>query len=479
MLILNFHIQKNLALKASACFLAVSALGCSAHAQTVNKFRLADLAGQELIDLPNVDSETTSANAPATTTGMGLADVVSLSLQQSPQMRQARAQFESAEARVGVARADLLPAASIRIAKGPEKSESTTQAIPTTGSNKHTYFSRTMRLTQPVFNVPVFKEFDSSRQTKDASALRLQSMREATSLAATKATIDVAVARITLNFSDAQLEQLNKILNYLEARASAGASSQADLERARTRVLNARQTRIEQQTNYRNAMFELDRLTGIMPTTLQLPFLQLLPALPDNHGQIRQYVKDQNFDLLALRKDINAQRSTVTGEYSKYLPVLGVSLEKDTTENVRGTNPTWNDTRALAVMTWNISLGGKEYYSAQQAGAELRNREAKLDDETQRLSQATEADIALLQSTALRLQAAEAEQASALTVVNAVDEQLKSGRIGSLLEALDASDRLFGARFRLTQALGQQMKAHAQLLGRLGLLSDVQTQAKL
>ncbi len=317
MLILNFYIQKNLALKASACFLAVSALVSSAHAQTANKFRLADLAGQELIDLPNVDSETASANAPAATTGMGLADVVSLSLQQSPQMRQARAQFESAEARVGVARADLLPAASIRIAKGPEKSESTTQAIPTTGTNKHTYFSRTMRLTQPVFNMPVFKEFDSSRQTKDASALRLQSMREATSLAATKATIDVAVARITLNFSDAQLEQLNKILNYLEARASAGASSQADLERARTRVLHARQTRIEQQTNYRNAMFELDRLTGVMPTTLQLPFLQLLPALPDNHGQIRQYVKDQNFDLLALRKDINAQRSTVTGEYSK------------------------------------------------------------------------------------------------------------------------------------------------------------------
>jgi hypothetical protein len=131
--------------------------------------------------------------------------------------------------------------------------------------------------------------------------------------------------RITLNFSDAQLEQLNKILNYLEARASAGASSQADLERARTRVLNARQTRIEQQTNYRNAMFELDRLTGIMPTTLQLPFLQLLPALPDNHGQIRQYVKDQNFDLLALRKDINAQRSTVTGEYSKSVSCVAIT----------------------------------------------------------------------------------------------------------------------------------------------------------
>ena len=226
-------------------------------------------------------------------------------------------------------------------------------------------------------------------------------------------------------------------------------------------------------------MFEINRLTGLMPTALQLPFLQVLPALPDSDGQIRQYVKDQNFDLLALRKDVNAQRSAVNGEYSKYLPVLGVSLEKDRTENVRGTNAPWNDTRALAVMTWNVSLGGKEYFSAQQAGAELRNREAKLDDETQRVSQATETDIALLQSTDLRLKTAEAEQTSALTVVNAVEEQLKSGRIGSLLEALDASDRLFGARFRLTQALGQQMKAHAQLLSRLGLLSDVQLQAKL
>lgn len=479
MLTFNREVHRNFAHKASACFLAVSALVSAANAQPLNKFRLADLVGQELIDLPHVDSDTASPYAQAATTGMGLADVVSLSLQQSPQMRQTRAQFESAQARVGVARADLLPAASIRIAKGPEKSESTVEALPTIGFNRHTYFSRTLRLTQPVFNVPVFKEFDSSRQTQDASALRLQAMREATSLAATKATIDVAVARITINFSDSQLEQLNKILNYLEARASAGASSQADLERARTRVLNARQTRIEQQTNYRNAMFELGRLTGIMPSALQLPFLQLLPALPDDHSQIRQYVKDQNFDLLALRKDINAQSSSVTGEHSKYLPVLGVSLEKDTTENVRGTNPAWKDTRALAVMTWNISLGGKEYYSAQQAAAELRNREAKLDDETQRLLQATDADLALLQSTILRLQAAETEQASALSVVNAVDEQLKSGHMGSLLEALDASERLFGARFRLTQTLGQQMKAHAQLLSRLGLLSDIQTQAKL
>lgn len=466
--------QKSL-LKTTTYILASFAFVSIASAQLPSKLRLADLAGKDLIDLPNVDGDFANPKTQPTGKEMGLPEFVARSLQENTQIRQARSQLESAEARVGVARADTLPLVSLRIANGPEKSESRTIPLET---GKHTFYSRSMRLTQPVLNVPVFKELDSSRQAKDASSLRLQSTREATSLATAKATIDLAVARITLNFSDAQLEQLNKILSYLEARTSAGASSLIDLERARTRVLTARQVRLEQQANYRNAMFELDRLTGVKPTTLELPFLNLLPALPNNGEQIRQYVHDQNFDLLALRKDVNAQRSTVKGEYGKYLPVLGISLEQDSTENVRGINAPWKDTRALVVMTWNGSLAGKEYYSAQQASAELRIREAKLVEETQRLSQATEVDIALLQSADLRLQTAEAEQASALAVVNAVDEQLKNGRIGSLLEALDASDRLFGARFRIAQTLSQQMKAHAQLLARLGLLSDVQNQAK-
>ena len=287
------------------------------------------------------------------------------------------------------------------------------------------------------------------------------------------------MARLTIDFADEQIEQLNKILTYLEARASAGASSQADLERARTRVLNAKQTRLEQQTNYRNAILELTRLTGSTPQALLLPSIEIFPALPNSQDEIRKYVTDQNFELLALRKDIEAQKKQVSAEYSRYLPILGVSLEKDTTENVRGKNDPWTDTRALVVMSWGFSLGGKEYYGAQQADAELRNREAKYDDESQRMKQATEIDLALLQSTALRLQAAQAEQAAAMSVVTAVEAQLTSGRMGSLLEALDASERLFGARYRVIQALGQQMKAHAQLLSRLGLLSNIQTQAQL
>jgi hypothetical protein len=60
-------------------------------------------------------------------------------------------------------------------------------------------------------------------------------------------------------------------------------------------------------------------------------------------------------------------------------------------------------------------------------------------------------------------------------VLQSLQQQMKTGRVGSLLEALDANERYFGARMRLMQTLAQQMQAQAQLLRRLGVLSQLQS----
>jgi outer membrane protein TolC len=127
----------------------------------------------------------------------------------------------------------------------------------------------------------------------------------------------------------------------------------------------------------------------------------------------------------------------------------------------------------MLVLNWSLSLGGKEFYGVKQAGAELANRESRLQDELERLTQTTEADMTLLESAQLRTQAAQAEVEAAELVMAAVDAQLLSGRLNSLLDALDASERLYGSRQRLVQSIGQHIKAHTQLLQRMGLI-DVQ-----
>jgi outer membrane protein TolC len=183
---------------------------------------------------------------------------------------------------------------------------------------------------------------------------------------------------------------------------------------------------------------------------------------------------EQNPEIRALKSDVEFQQSRIKAEMSKYLPVVGFSLERDISKNVQGTNGPHTDTRALLVVNWATSLGGKEYFQAEQARSEMLVREAKVTDESQRLTQAIEGDHALLQSAVLRMQTAQQEQASASSVVEAVAEQLRIGRLGSLLDALDASERYFSARQRLAQSIGQNIKAHAQILQRIGQLSAIQ-----
>jgi outer membrane protein TolC len=206
---------------------------------------------------------------------------------------------------------------------------------------------------------------------------------------------------------------------------------------------------------------------------LSLPNAQQLGFVPSSLAQAKADVLEHNPELQALRLEYQAQEKLVTAERSRYLPVLGLSLEQDHTRNARGDNPRWTDTRALLVMNWSVSLGGREYYGIQQASAELINRESRLQEEIEKFEQITDADITLLESAQLRKEAAMAEVQAAQSVVDAVQAQLASGRIGSLMDALDASERLFASRQRLIQAIGQQLKAQAQLLQRTGQLSNL------
>ena len=440
---------------------------------------MASLMGKDAVDLPDQAFEQASADTVNDTYKqslqiLSLPDLISVGLSYSPVLEQTQAQIDNALFKVKQTRAELLPKASARWSKGREVSEQ-----PNGSENSHINTNSALRLTQPLVNVPLMREWMADLSNQQSVQWRAQAARETVALAVTNATLALASSRLTLEFADEQLFNFNELLNYVQTRTQSGISSQADLERTRTRVLLARQQRVEQQANYRNAFLELERLTGQKPTNLQLPFLNQLPGLPATQGELRSLVVEQSFDLRTLREDIKAQEQSVSAQYSRYLPTVGLSLERDQGENIRGINPALADKRIMLVVGWETSLGGKEYYAVKGAQSELVNRQAKLSEETERVMQGIDADFALLQSASLRVATGDAEQKAAAAVVKSVQEQLKSGRMGSLLEALDAFDRYFAARQRLTQTLSQQMQAQAQLLRRMGVLSQLQVQAEV
>jgi outer membrane protein TolC len=468
----TFGQQASRCAKASVVCMGL-ALAANASAQVANpalvQLHFPDLAKAQFLILPQIEQASSESLASPLTlqAGTPLQELIRRGLATNPQLKQVQAQQESAQAQRKAARADLLPSFTARSAMGPEQSQTVGSA-----QNKHTYNMNSLRMTQPVYNRVLLSEFAATQQAESAADLRLRSAHENTVMSVVRATADLAAAKLVLEFSDVQLAQLQSIMTYLENRAAAGASSQADLERARTRVYGARQTRLEQQAAYRNAMVELQRLTGSQPEAIELPSIRQFPVFKVDRKELNESALAQNADIRALQRDVDVQQLRVKAELARYQPVVGLSLEHDSSKNIQGTNNRHTDTRALVVINWATSLGGKEWFQAQVASAELRQREARLTDEKQRLSQALDADLALLESAQLRIGAAQLEQASASRVVEAVDEQLRTGRLGSLLEALDASERYFGARQRLTLAVGQTLKAHAQILQRIGQLND-------
>lgn len=432
------------------------------------KSSFALLIGRDEVSLPSSAGPTSATDVPLDAADVwGLEDIVAEGLAFSPALRQATSQRETARERQRQARADLFPTLSTRVAQGHARSV-TEGASPRTTDN---YGTSVTRLTQPLYNYTLLKNFGSANSSERAAVLRLRSAREAVALSLVQATVNLASSRVTVEFSEELERNLREVLRYLEDRARTGAASAADLERARTRVLAASQQIIDQQASYRSALFELERLLGSTPKALKLPVLNQLPALPQSQAELRALVLERNTDLLALKADIEAQTDLVKAQYGRMLPSLSLSAERDTQDNVQGPTALQRDSRLLAVVSWSISLGGKEYFGGREASAELNVRKARFEDERRRIEQAIDADFTQLLSATQRIPASDSEQRSALQVVESVREQLKIGRMGTLLEALDAFDRLYAARARFAQGLAQQLIAQAQLLQRLNALT--------
>lgn len=430
------------------------------------------------IDLPNKELENESAVVSPSKAkvdvekSLSLADLVYAGINYSPVMDQVQSQLDIAIAKSKSARADLFPKASAKYATGPERS------VQDGGTpNNHTTTTVAYRLTQPLINLPVTRDWMSELSNKDAATWKLHSTKETVALAAVNAVINLATTRMILDFADEELTEFIHILEYIQSRNNSGAASVADVERTRTRVLQTQQARIELQANYRNALLEVQRLTGLLPEAIQLPYLNQLPGLPNTQQAIRKIVWENGYDLQTIRKEIKSQELAISSQYSRYLPTLSLSVERDENKNIRAVNPKQIDSRILAVLNWDVSLGGKEFFSAKAAIAELSNREARLNEEAERTMQGVDSDFALLQSATLRIATGQSEQQAAQIVLLSVREQIKSGRINSLLEALDANEKYFAARQRLVQTLAQQMQAQAQLLRRIGVLAQVANQA--
>ena len=417
------------------------------------------------------------ATAPRFVGGvLSLEEATRLTLENQPQVRQARASSAAAEAKADEARAPLLPQIN---GLSYTYERTTSNFTPRPGyalgtpspysSQMYNYFVFQGTLSQLVWDFGL--TLDAWRAAKAKAKAQAESERYTdlqvlltvrTAYFTARASKDlVAVAQETLANQQAHLRQT-------EGFVSVGTQPEIALAQSRYNVANARVQLITAENSYVTAKAQLNQAMGVEAPTDYDVGNETFPPVPgedESTNALLARALHQRPDLRSNEQQIEAQRLTLSSVKGGFWPSLGVALNF-TNAGVRADYTAWN-WNVQATLTWNLFQGGLTV-------AQTHEQEANLDAQvaqTEGVRQQVRLDI---EQARLAVVAAKATVAAADDALTNAKELLRlaEGRysvgIGNIIELSDAQVAATSAAAQRVQAGYNLASARAQLLRALG-----------
>jgi len=411
-----------------------------------------------------------------------LDEAVQTARQRQPQLREAHANTNAAEARADAARAPLLPQLSAtaeyqrttaNFAASPGSVPSTVNNGGTTGSKASfatfNFWNAGATLNQLIWDfgatIDRFRaakaQADAQRATELATVLALDfTVRQNYFLAQAQKAL-VQVAQDTLDAQTKHREQT-------EGFVRAGTQPEIALATARTNEANARVQLITAQNNYETAKVTLNQAMGVEGGTDYDVAQDPYPAIDIEDGEIDPAVSEAvkaRPEVASIEDLIRVNQLTINSVKGNYLP--SISGQANLTD--RGTSLdglTWNANVGV-ILSWNIFQGGLTTAQLREAQANLANVAAQLDVE--KLQIRVDVNAALL-----AVRAAKASLSASGEALNNARQQLRLAEqrfqvgVGSAIELTDAQVALTQAAAQSVQAADNLSTARAQLVRALG-----------
>lgn len=383
----------------------------------------------------------------------------------------AQARAEQAKAQTGQSLALLLPSTSFRYSRGQEKSKPSVQIDEETGqlvaSDTHSRTDISFTLSQPLFDLPSFLDWKRRQAVEEARDENYRISDGDAYVATVDAYLSLVSSRLQIDIMRDFEVQLSELLNYIEKRASAGASSVSDMARVRARRQETLSFRLEQESAHTTAGIEFIRLTNLVPKKVRLPAMEDVGGsyLPESLNIAVAHAMELNPEIAALQADLKAARIDRTAAKSRFLPKLSAEYTYNYALHAGGepSSDGQRDERLMLVVNWSPFSGGADYnYHAEKTARHLE-LQYRLDDQRRRIIQALSSNYAALATTNERIESGYEELKSISTAAEAMSKRMLSGN-QSLLDLLDVYDRVYQARLRLVNLHILEMNTVAQLI---------------
>jgi outer membrane protein len=375
------------------------------------------------------------------------------------QARAADPQLAAAAALRGVqreaavqARAALLPQWQL------DASDSRTQ---TSDSRSHAI---TSSLNQVLFDLGRLRTLDAERVLESAQDARVRAAEQALAARVAQAYFGVLSAQAALATAQVNEAAFATQAAQAQSRFESGLAAQVDVEQSRTYHALARGSTVQAQQRLADARAALAEITGRAPGELR-PLAAALPALPPQPADAQAWVEQAlqaNPNLIALTLGVQAGERRIEAARAAHAPSLSASLDTRRAggpaiaEADRGRSHT-----LLAVrLTVPLFAGGATQSGVRQAAFQrdalreaLEAERRALIRETQAQHQAVLAGVALLDSTA--------------AAVAAADRALAATRSGQALGTRSNTDLLLAIQTQASARNAHDQARHGYVLARL------------
>ena len=435
--------------------------------------RLGDLS--RLLDLPLMlameqgKQPLSGSSGIASDENSGAADLKSVArsgLAYSLDVEAARQRLDTFSHTRDAARGALLPRADVRLAVGKGALVS---------SEPHLHLQRqeyTATLRQALIDEPARRELSRQRVLTDSAELQLGGAASNALLESAGAWLSVLQSRVSVQLGVEYTALLDELSRYITERAAAGGASPADRERVRGRVANVRANMADANAALKVATRNLNRLTGAVPASISLSFPASEFTVPADRDVARDLAMLQNFELLAARAEVVAANVESDIARSRFLPRMELELTHSRTTNSGGQENFSRDTRGMVVLNVPLINGGSDLAQVRASQSRRNELQAKASNVERKLTLELETAYANLEAASQRFNAVRDELEANAKVVAAFRAQML-GSNRSLLEVLDAFQRLHQSRLDLTQSLVLEAQSQLRVAHLTGSLAVV------
>ncbi|HAT86252.1 MAG TPA: hypothetical protein DCS30_10095 [Rhizobiales bacterium] len=468
---------------ASASSLCETTAGLQAQAISeglINPLDIANNASHTSAATNGADALVIPAYGPSKTTQpskarkhlMSLSDVTQHTLRNSPEIGIYGAKTEDAYHGVRVARSAYRPNVDLRVAAGYENA-----------GNNNTISRGAFRREGGVKVKQRLIDFGSTGQNLkraknlyDSSQLRLLDKADGVILEIAEAYLKVMEQSRYIANGRQNVRAHQKFYELVKASEGEGNGTQADVERAFSRLENARTQVIDFETERQKAIGRFRRISGIEPGKLKMP--------PSFNKQARltradiDRLLENSPRLHSIQADSRSLEAQIKAQTSSFLPSLNLEGEANAKENVSGRNAATHDYRGMVVMRWNLFSGGKKYAVKDQIAARLKENKHRYRKAYNELEEDMIEAIRTMKTTRKKSKTINDQVRANEKVAKLYTQQFTVGK-KRLLEVLDAQKDLFAVRRDRIANQFERLRANYRALRLKGKLVETITGKEL